>query len=139
MITYNTIMANRNSNDQNIHDRVIQVAADNLKNSGRFQVYVNPGSQKNTRIGNLYPDIILTPATTNNVQFIIEVETSNSVNANEALSQWQAYSNLGGAFYLLIPKESRTLAENICRQYNIRARFGTWTINIHNELTINYE
>lgn len=132
-------MAIRDFSKQNIHDRVISVAAESLKQSGNFIVYTNPGSQHNTRIGNLYPDIILTPPNSNNVQFIIEVETSDSVNANEALTQWQAYSNLGGTFYLLIPQESKILAQNICRQYNIQAKFGTWSINYLNQLTINYE
>ena len=132
-------MAIRDYNKQNIHDRVIQVAADSLRETNSYIVYINPGTQHNTRIGDLYPDIILTPTNSNNVQFIIEVETSDSVNANEALTQWRAYSNLGGTFYLLIPQESRILAENICRQYNIQAKYGTWTINYLNQLTINYE
>ena len=132
-------MAYRNYQGQNIHDKVIEVAAENLRQTNNYLVYTNPGTQHNTRIGNLYPDLILTPLNSNNVQFIIEVETADSVNANEALSQWKAYSNLGGIFYLIVPQESRILAENIFRQYGIQVKFGTWTINNLNQLTIIYE
>ena len=132
-------MAFRSYRLQAIHDRVISVAADNLVRGRKFKVYRNPGQELNTRIGNLYPDIILTPPTSNNIQFIIEVETSDTVNASEAISQWKSYSNLGGTFYLLVPQESRVLAGNICRQYGIRARFGTYSIDFLNQLTINYE
>jgi len=132
-------MAVRSYRIQAIHDRVITVAADNLVRGRQFNVYRNPGQQLNTRIGVLYPDIILTPTNSNNVQFIIEVETSDTVNASEALSQWKSYSNLGGIFYLLVPQASRILAENICRQHGIRARFGTYSIDSLNQLTINYE
>lgn len=125
--------------NQPIHDRVIQVAASNLTRTNNYRVYTNPGSQHNTRIGNQYPDIILTPPNTNNVQFIIEVETIDSVNANEAISQWKIYANLGGTFYLLVPQESRILAGNICKQYGIHAKFATWAINSLNQITINYE
>jgi hypothetical protein len=132
-------MAFRSYRFQDIHDRVIQVAADNLQRGRQYTVYTNPGTQHNTRIGNLYPDIILTPLNSNNVQFVIEVETSDTVNANEALTQWKGYSNLGGTFYLLVPQESKILAQNICRQYGIRAKFGTYSIDYLNQLTINYE
>ena len=132
-------MANRISNSQTLHDRVIQVAATNLQRTGNYTVYTNPGTQHKTRIGNLYPDIILTPPNNNNVEFVIEVETSESVNAIEALNQWRAYSNLGGTFYLLVPVESRILAGNICLQYGIQAKFATWKIDHLNQLTINYE
>lgn len=132
-------MAYRTYQRQYIHDRVIQVAAENLRRTNNYRVYTNPGTEHNTSIGNLYPDLILTPPNSNNVQFIIEVETVDSVNANEALSQWKAYSNLGGTYYLLVPQESRILAENICRQYGIQVKFGTWTINYLNQLTITYE
>ena len=132
-------MANRDYNNQNIHDRVIAVAAENCRRTGNWTVYSNPGQAHNTRIGNLYPDIILTPPTNNTLQFIIEVETADSINITEAINQWKPYSPLGGTFYLLVPQSSRVLAGNICRQYGIQAKFATYSIDILNNLTINYE
>ncbi len=132
-------MASRVQANQNIHDQVIQIASDNLRRTGSYTVYINPNGQHNTRIGELYPDIILTPPNSTNVQFIIEVETSDSVNASEATNQWKAYSTLGGTFYLLVPQASRALAESICRQFGIQAKFATYWKDSSNHLTINYE
>ena len=132
-------MAYRNSQSQSFHDQVIQIAADNLRRTGNFIVYTNPDGQHNTKIGELYPDIILTPQNSNTVQFIIEVETADSVNASEAINQWKSYSTLGVTFYLLIPSSSRALAESICRQYGIQVKFATFWIDNNSQLIINYE
>jgi hypothetical protein len=119
-------MASRNFLRQNEHDEVIQAAFNNL-DKVNHRVYINPNQQKNTHINGQYPDIIITPSKENTVNFIIEVETADSVNSNEAL-QWRKYSQLGGTFYLLVPLQSKTLAELICRQNNIKARFGTYSV-----------
>ena len=132
-------MAIRNALNQGSHDEVIQIASDNLRRTGNYTVYVNPGNAHNTRIGELYPDIILTPQSSNTVQFIIEVETSDSITASEAINQWKAYSTLGGTFYLLVPRTSRALAESICRQYGIQVKFATSWVDSANHLNINYE
>jgi len=130
-------MAQRTDTLQTFHDRVIEIAANNLREN--YKVYTNPGTQHNTSVGNLYPDIILTPKDSNSVSFIIEVETSDSVTAHEAYSQWKDYSKLGGTFYLLIPQTSRTLAETLCKQYSISVKFATYSIDQNNHLQINYE
>jgi len=69
--------------DQTNHDMIIQYAAKLLNQAGKFEVYTNPDGQHNTRIGNSYPDIILTHKNSLTVSFIIEVETSNSVIQSE--------------------------------------------------------
>lgn len=129
-------MANRNFLRQNEHDVVIQVAANNLDRV-RHRIYTNPNQQKNTHINGHYPDIIITPINENTVEFVIEIETEDSVNNNEA-TQWRIYSQLGGIFYLLVPLQSKTLAELICRQNNIKARFGTYSSQ-GGRYIINYE
>jgi len=129
-------MANRNYLSQPLHDRVIQAAAANL---GNWIVYSNPGQQKNAYIGNAYPDIILTNRVTNNIEFVIEVETSDSVTAHEAYGQWRQYANLPGTFYLLVPRESRQNAAFFCNQYGIQAKFGTYWIDRYNQIQIHYE
>ncbi len=95
--------------------------------------------QHNTNLGNLYPDIILTPKGSNSVSYIIEVETSDTVNAHEAYNQWKDYSKLGGTFYLLVPQEYRGLAESLCKQYSIAVKFATYKVDQNNHLQINYE
>jgi hypothetical protein len=121
---------------QNEHDNVIQAAFNNL-DKVNHRVYINPNKQKNTSINGQYPDIIITPADDNTVKFVIEVETSESVNTNE-VQQWKTYSQLGGIFYLLVPISSKDLAELLCRQNGIKARFGTYQFQSGHYI-INYE
>lgn len=130
-------MAQRNQKIQSFHDKVIEIAAEYLKVN--FTVYTNPDGQKDTKIGDLYPDIILTPKDSNIVNYIIEVETEDSVNAHEAYNQWKDYSKLGGTFYLLVPFESRTLAETLCKKYGIAAKYATYWVDEKKHLQINYE
>ncbi len=131
-------MASRNIITQPLHDQIIQIAYNNLDKINH-DVFINPGQQHNTSVGNEYPDIIITNKNDNVVKFIIEVETSDSVNLSEALNQWIAYSKLGGTFYLLVPQDSRNLAELICVQNNIKARFGTYQLDQNRNMTIIYE
>lgn len=121
---------------QNEHDSVIQTAYNNLDKINH-RVYTNPNQQKNTSIDGQYPDIIITTANDNTVKFVIEVETSDSVNNNE-VQQWRTYSQLGGTFYLLVPFACKALAELLCRQNSIKARFGTYRLQ-NGLYIINYE
>jgi hypothetical protein len=129
-------MANRNPQGQNEHDSVILAAYNNLDKINH-KVYTNPNQQKNTSINGQYPDIIITPINDNTVKFVIEVETADSVN-NMEVDQWRNYSKLGGSFYLLVPFNTRTTAELLCHQNNIKARFGTYKIE-NGQFIIKYE
>lgn len=117
-------MSDRNKDYQSIHDRIIEVAYEGLDKTNH-DVYINPGIQKNIQVNNLYPDIIITKKGEKNVKFIIEVETQDSINQNE-VPQWKEYSQLGGSFYLLVPKTMKDTAELLCRQNEIKARFGVY-------------
>ena len=130
-------MTQRRNELQILHDKVIEIAASNFKKL--YKVYTNPNTLKNTKVGNLYPDLILTPLDSNSVSFIIEVETSDSVTAHEAFNQWADYSKIGGTFYLLVPSESRSLAETLCKKFLIQAKFATYRVDANNHLQINYE
>jgi hypothetical protein len=121
---------------QNEHDNVIQAAYNNL-DKVNYRVYTNPNQQKNTSINGHYPDIIITAANENTAKFVIEVETSESVN-NIEVQQWKTYSHLGGTFYLLVPYSSKALAELLCLQNGIKARFGTYRIQ-NGSYIISYE
>jgi hypothetical protein len=129
-------MAFRQHLSQNEHDSVIQAAYNNLDKINH-RVYTNPNQQKNTNINGHYPDLIITPINDNTVKFTIEVETADSVN-NAEVHQWRTYSQLGGTFYLLVPYASKNLAELLCRQNNIKARFGTYRIQ-NGRYIISYE
>lgn len=118
-------MANRFPANQSEHDNVIQAAYNGLDKTGH-DVYINPGQTKNTSVAGYYPDIIITNKGDNKVKFIIEVETADSINQNE-VEQWINYSTkISGTFYLLVPYASKNVAESLCRQNGIKARFGTY-------------
>jgi len=50
-------MAARDTKSQNLHDRVIQLAFEQL-DKVKHDVYMNPNSQRNAWIGDNIPDII---------------------------------------------------------------------------------
>lgn len=118
-------MANRFPANQSEHDKVIHAAYNGLDKT-KHDVYINPGQTNNTSVAGYYPDIIITNKGEKNVKFIIEVETADSINQNE-VQQWINYSTkISGAFYLLVPYNYKHIAETLCRQNGIKARFGTY-------------
>ena len=133
-------MANRLPNNQSVHDRVIEAAANRL-DSVNYDIYKNPGQQKNAGVGDNYPDIILTKKGERTLQFIIEVETADSVNLIEATNQWKKYSTgIKASFYILVPVHSKNLAISLCKQIGISARFGTYQVDTFgNIINISYE
>jgi hypothetical protein len=133
-------MALRNNFNQSLHDKVIQLASDQL-NKTNHDVYINPGSQKNVWIGDNYPDIVMTKKGTMTPEFIIEVETSDSVNIVEATNQWKKYATeIKASFYLLVPLSHKNIAIGLCKQVGISARFGTYQSDMFGNITnINYE
>lgn len=132
-------MAFRVSQNAALHDRVIQAAASRL-DSANYDIYTNPGSQKNNGIGQNYPDIILTRKGDLTVQFIIEVETADSINAVEA-QQWKKYATeINASFYILVPIHAKQLAVLLCKQIGISARFGTYSLDHYGNVTdVRYE
>lgn len=133
-------MAIRQQHIQSLHDKVVLAAANNL-NKTNYDIYTNPGSHKNAGIGENYPDIILTKKGLRTLEFIIEVETADSVNLTEATSQWKKYSTeIKASFYILVPLNSKNLAINLCKQIGISARFGTYQVDsLGNIINIKYE
>jgi len=132
-------MANRLPQNQNEHDNVIQAAYNGL-DKVNHEVYINPGQTNRTSVSGVYPDIIITNKGENNVKFIIEVETADSINQSE-VNQWRNYSTkISGTFYLLVPFEYRNMTEVLCRQNGIKARFGTYKKDVWgNIFDIQYE
>jgi hypothetical protein len=129
-------MTTRHKDYQAVHDTIIQEAFNSLDKVSH-DVYINPGTQNLTSVNSLYPDIIITAKGDINVKFIIEVETQDSVNLNE-IDQWKQYSQLGGIFYLLVPRDMKTTAEILCRQNEIKARIGIYYYE-NSKIIIKYE
>lgn len=120
-------MATRSAQNQSFHDQVVRIAASYL-DKNKYTIYLNPNGEKNTKIGDQYPDIIVTKKGDNKALFIIEVETQDSVTATEATSQWSAFQNLGGTFYILIPKDSLNAAKLLCQTHGIKSKFATYWV-----------
>lgn len=133
-------MAKRQPNIQSLHDRIIETA-ERLLDKTNYDIYTNPGNQKNARIGVNYPDIILTKKGEDTLEFIIEVETVDSVNIREAENQWKKYSTeIKASFYILVPLKSKYTAIKLCKQIGISARFGTYEVDIFGNVSnITYE
>lgn len=128
-------MPNRRNQNQSIHDNVINSAQRFLNNTD-YDIYTNPGQEKNAGIGNLYPDIILTDKGGKTIRFFIEVETSDSINLIEATNQWKKYANrIRASFYLLVPVKDKQKANRLCKQVGISVRFGTFETDFFGNVT----
>ena len=120
----------------NIHDKVVRDIVSHL-NTETYDVYINPGQEKNAGIGDNYPDVILTERNGTTVKFIMEVETDESVSKEEALRQWKKYvSEINATFYLVVPTLSLKKAKDLCQREGINARFTTYSVKGN---TINYD
>ena len=62
----------------NLHDVVIQQIVSHL-NQRDYDVYTNPGQEKNAGINNNYPDVVMTEKNGLTVKFILEIETTESI------------------------------------------------------------
>lgn len=104
------------------HDRVIRLLQAKYKR--KFEVAVNPGNEQNTPVGSgpsaWYPDLVLqSPERGRKLQGVVEVETGESVNNLEAMSQWTAFSKLRVPFHLYIPAASVEVARRLCTDLQI--------------------
>jgi hypothetical protein len=132
-------MANRIDASQSLHDRVIDEAVKHL-NQTNFDIYKNPGSHKNAGIGDKYPDIIMTKKGQKIVNFIIEVETVDSINITEATEQWKKYATeINASFYLLVPETSKIKAITLCNQVGISVRYATFRVDKFNNILIKFD
>lgn len=116
----------------NLHDRLISEIV-NVLNQKDFDIYTNPGQEKNAGIGNNFPDVIMVEKGTKTVRFILEIETEESVTKDEANSQWKKYSDeIEGTFYIVVPKNLLIKATQISQQIGINVRFATYSIDSNN-------
>ncbi len=130
-------MAQR-SNHQGLHDKVINELP-NVLNTEEYDIYKNPGQEKNAGVNGNYPDIIMTIKDQNTVEFILEVETDDTVTQDEAVNQWKKYADeIDATFYIVVPTYSLSKAKDLCKRNDINARFATFTLT-NDKLTFNFE
>lgn len=104
------------------HDRVIRLLQAKYKR--KFEVAINPGNEQTTPVAigpsPWYPDLVLQSADRGRKLLgTVEVETSESVNNLEAMSQWAAFSRLRAPFHLYIPASSVDTAKRLCAALQI--------------------
>jgi hypothetical protein len=107
------------------HDRVIRLLYARWRR--RFQVSINPGIEQNLAVGSgddaIYPDVVLASLERGHrLKAIVEVETSESVNNLEALSEWARMARLRSAFHLFVPAGSVEMARRLCADHKIDVR-----------------
>jgi hypothetical protein len=106
------------------HDRVIRLLQAKYKR--KFEVAVNPGHAQVAPVGAgpnpWYPDLVLQAAEkSRKLQGVVEVETAESVNHLEAMSQWATFAKLRVPFHLYVPAASVDSARRLCADLQIPA------------------
>jgi hypothetical protein len=104
------------------HDRIIRVLQTKFRR--RFDVGINPGMEQNAPVGTgptaVFPDVVLTSLDRGRkIETVIEVETVESVNNLESLSEWAPYSRLRPAFHLYVPASMADVAKRLCTDSNL--------------------
>lgn len=100
------------------HDRVIRQLQTRWRR--RFDVGINLGSEEtvSARSGprTCFPDLVLTrTAGGRRLHGVIEVETAESVNHLEAMSEWTHFAKVKGSFYLYVPAGFTEVALRLCQ------------------------
>jgi hypothetical protein len=105
------------------HDRLIRLL--HAKFRRKHEAGMNPGNEQNAPVGvgpsALYPDLVLmAPDRGHRLQTVVEVETGESVNHLEALSQWAHFARLKAAFHLYVPANMVDVARRLCEDNHIQ-------------------
>jgi hypothetical protein len=104
------------------HDRVIRLLQAKYKR--KFEVAINPANEQTAPVGSgpspWYPDLVLqSTERSRKLLGVVEVETTESVNNLEAMSQWVAFSRLRVPFHLYIPVGSVDSARRLCTDLQV--------------------
>ena len=101
------------------HDRIIRLLQAKYKR--KFEVAINPGNEQSAPVGGpppWYPDLVLL-SDRRKVLGVVEVETTESVNHLEAMSQWAAFARLGTSFHLYLPQSMIDVGRRLCEDMRI--------------------
>jgi hypothetical protein len=104
------------------HDRIIRLLPARYKR--RFEVGINPGSEQNAAVGTgvkaVYPDAVFYGNDrVRKVLGIAEVETVESVNHLEAMSEWASFGRLKVLFHLYVPASAIDVARRMASNYQV--------------------
>ena len=99
------------------HDRVIRLLQAKYKR--KFEVAINVGNEQKAPVpigqSPWFPDLVLQSTDkARRILGIVEVETAESVNKVEAMSQWVAFSRARAQFHLYVPVSMIDVARQLC-------------------------
>ncbi|HEY3162377.1 MAG TPA: hypothetical protein VGJ78_25640 [Vicinamibacterales bacterium] len=102
------------------HDRIIRLLQAKYKR--KFEVAINPGNEQNVGVGGpppWYPDLVLQNERGKRLLGVVEIETAESVNHLEAMSEWKTFSQLRTTFHLYVPASMIDVARRLCDDMQI--------------------
>jgi len=106
------------------HDRIIRLLQAKYKR--KFEVAINPGNEQNAPVSGpppgsapWFPDLVLQNERGRKLLGVVEVETAESVNHLEAMSQWVAFSRLRTPFHLYLPQSMIDVGRRLCEDMQI--------------------
>ena len=113
------------------HDRVIRLLQAKYKK--KYEAGINPGAEQSVPAGPttapLFPDVVLQSTDrSRKLLGVIEVETGESINHLEAMSQWARLGRLRVPFQLYVPAGSIDTTRRLCADYKI-AVDEIWTFH----------
>ncbi len=116
-------MEERELSEQIHHDLAIKAVAQQLGAGRTYTIHINPGTERNVKVGGEYPDIVVTERGSGTVKYVMEVETISSVGPSE-VEQWRRFAAIGVRFYLLVPYRMQRIARQLCQSSKVDCRFG---------------
>lgn len=107
----------RTGKDKEIHDTMVKIRANNLKNDGySIEADIN-GYNTPKEINGHIPDIV---ATKRKEKIIVEVETCDSYSSNHTKSQYESFDKVTDAeFHVKIPESCLKEAKNKAKEWKI--------------------
>lgn len=123
-------MIKRNFSQQSEHDAVISSVKQIYLEHGKF-AWINPDGEKKQPWNGLYIDVIAVENEKDTKAWVIEIETDDSVNENEAMEQWLNYDKTYTTqWHLAVPSNYETEAKRLLQMHNIEhCKVITWVRN----------
>ena len=125
------------------HDRVIRQLQTRWRR--RFEVGINVGNEETVSVRSgdrtCFPDLVLTKtAGGRRLHGVIEVETSESVNHLEAMSEWSHFAKVRGSFYLYVPAGFTEVALRLCQanKINVTEIWAYYAIDSQAKFSMSY-
>ena len=120
-------MAQRDEKNQQEHDTLLEMISRRIK-IPTWTLVTNPAAQENAGVpyptasgqALAYPDIVAYEKFTRKLAAVGEVETADSVTAEEAKEEWALYAMLAPRFFLYVPAELEPEARDLLRRHRIR-------------------